>query len=68
MWAISKKIMKYKYEKFEDYFDEVENYATRGERFYDEFSDPMKVDRAIQWLEAAFKCGRETQSEKEIND
>ena len=68
MWVISKKIMKYKYEKFEDYFDEVENYATRGERFYDEFFDPMKVDRAIQWLEAAFKCGRETQSEKEIND
>ena len=61
-------IYDYKYSTFKDYFDEVENFATRGERFYDEFSDSMKAERAIQWLEAAFKCGREMQSEKEIND
>ena len=58
----------YKYSTFKDYFDEIENFATRGERFYDEFSDPMTVDRAIQWLEAAFKCGREKQNVREIND
>ena len=59
---------KYKYRRFEDYFEEIENYATRGERFYDEFSGPMTVERAIQWLEAAFKCGREKQNAREIND
>ena len=25
--------MKYEYEKFEDWFDEIENYGTRSERF-----------------------------------
>ena len=59
---------KYKYKRFEDYFEEIENYATRGERFYDEFSDPMTPQRAVEWLRAAFACARETIPDREIND
>ena len=33
-----------------NYFEEIENYATRGERFYDEFSDPMTPQRAVERL------------------
>ena len=29
--------MKYKYETFEDYFEETENFAMRLERFHEEF-------------------------------
>jgi len=55
----------YKYSTFKDYFDEIENYATRGERFYDEFQalDYIKRERMIEWLQAAFECGRETHEE-----
>lgn len=46
-----------KYENFEDYFWEVENFGTRGERFYDEFKD-MTPERALEWLKAAWACAR----------
>ena len=57
--------MKYKYEVFDDYFEEIENYATRGERFYDEFDDvPIETrKRMVEWLEAAFECGRKYEYE-----
>jgi hypothetical protein len=47
-----------KYEKFEDWFDEIENYGYRSERFYEEFQR-MSVDRVEQWLRAAWYCARE---------
>ena len=46
-----------KYAKFEDWFDEIENYGFRSERFLDEFKD-MSPERAIEWLRAAFECGK----------
>lgn len=52
--------MKYKYETFEDWFDEVENYGTRSERFLSVLPDDIMLsDSMILWLRAAFDCGRE---------
>jgi hypothetical protein len=53
--------MKYKYEKFEDYFEEIEGYGERGERFFWEFEElPIERRRRMkEWLKAAFECGRE---------
>lgn len=48
-----------KYEKFEDWFWEIENYGTRGERFYDELRT-MKPERAFEWLRAVWDCARES--------
>lgn len=51
--------MKYEYEKFEDWFDEIENYGTRSERFLSILpNDIMMSDSMILWLRAAFECGR----------
>lgn len=47
-----------KYEKFEDWFNEIENFASRGERFYEELQH-MPVDRIELWLRAAWECARE---------
>ena len=56
--------MKYKYETFEDWFDEIENYGTRSERFLSTLpNDIMLSDSMIQWLRAAFDCGREDDNE-----
>lgn len=45
------------YTTFEDWWNEIENYGTRGERFYSTF--PESVDPAmILWLRAAFECGQ----------
>lgn len=46
------------YNTFEEWFDEIENYATRGERFLDEFDNPEHQRRAIEWLRSAFECGQ----------
>ena len=56
--------MKYKYETFENWFDEIENYGTRSERFLSTLpNDIMLSDSMIQWLRAAFDCGREDDNE-----
>jgi len=57
--------MRYKYEKFEDYFDEIEGYGLRNERFFWEFEEiPIERRRCMkEWLKAAFECGRETHEE-----
>ena len=56
--------MKYKYETFEDWFDEIENYGTRSERFLSTLpNDIVLSDSMIQWLRAAFDCGREDDNE-----
>lgn len=49
--------MKHVYEKFEDWFNEIENYGTRSERFLNEIEN-MSDDRLCEWLRAAFECGR----------
>jgi hypothetical protein len=50
-----------KYDKFEDWFNEIENYSTRGDRFHDEFGalDHIKRDRMIEWLKAAWQCAKD---------
>lgn len=47
-----------KYKDFDDWFWEIENYTTRGERFYVEFQH-MSGERAIEWLKAAWECARD---------
>lgn len=49
--------MKYVYENFEGWFNEIENYSTRGDRFFDELQN-MTDERVKEWLRAAFECGR----------
>lgn len=54
------------YKKFEDWFDEIENYGTRSERFDDEFSmlGEVKRERMIEWLRAAWDCARMQKEQK----
>ena len=51
-----------KYETFEDWFLEVENYSTRSERFYESIdsfqSDLGKQANLLTWLKAAFDSAR----------
>ena len=58
-----------KYEKFEDWFDEIENYGMRNERFFDSL-DQFKTEEAynanlVLWLRAAFNCGKGVDEEKQ---
>jgi hypothetical protein len=55
---------KYEYEAFEDWFNEIENYGMRGERFFEEL-DYMSKERLKDWLRAAFECGRSVSSGSE---
>lgn len=50
---------KLKYDTFDDYFNEIENYGMRSERFYEELKG-MSPQRAVQWLRAVWECARET--------
>lgn len=50
---------KLEYDTFEDYFNEIENYGTRGERFYEELNG-MTAQRAVQWLRAVWDSARRT--------
>lgn len=43
------------YKSFEDWFNEIENFSTRGERFFEELSY-MTPQRAEEWLRAAWSC------------
>lgn len=49
-----------KYKDFDDWFDEIENYCLRGERFHDEFSrvEYETRKRMIEWLQASWECAR----------
>ena len=55
--------MKMHYDKFEDWFWEVEGFSTRGERFYDEFMQ-MTPERAVEWLQAVWDCARRINEQK----
>jgi len=49
------------YQTFEDWFHELENYATRAERCYDDYDIHHSLDRfknLRRWLEAAFYAAR----------
>jgi SAM-dependent MidA family methyltransferase len=52
----------YQYNEFEDWFCEIENYGTRGERFWESIdnfkSDMGKEANHIVWLKAAFDSAR----------
>lgn len=49
------------YPTFESWFHEIENYATRAERCYDDYDIHHSIDRFTnlrKWLEAAFYAAR----------
>lgn len=48
------------YETFDDWFYEIENYGTRSERFFEEWDNGMDPKRMIEWLIAAYDCGKGT--------
>lgn len=50
-----------KYERFKDWFNELEVFSLRSERFYDDFSDTSAADRQlmVKWLQGAFEASRE---------
>jgi len=52
------------YTNFEDWFDELESYSMRSERFFEslgQFKEGQLYQRnLILWLESAFQAGRES--------
>jgi hypothetical protein len=51
----------HKYGTFEDWFDELEKFSFRSERFFETmsmYSEDEKTAKTIEWLRAAFECGR----------
>ncbi len=54
--------MKYEYSEFVDWFEELEGFSLRCERFYDQFGN--NSDSVIAWLQAAFDAGRTTKETK----
>jgi len=51
--------------EFDEWFDELEGYSFRSERFYDDFDYAAKTnnyDLIIEWLRAAYQMGKESQS------
>jgi hypothetical protein len=44
------------YDTFEDWFDELESFSLRSERF---FADSKRDAETVRWLRAAFEAGRE---------
>ena len=45
------------YKQFDDWFWETENFATRGERFFEELKT-MDERRAMEWLKACWECAK----------
>ena len=43
--------------KFLEYFDELECFGLRSERFYAECEAGMKPERVLEWLRAAYQQG-----------
>lgn len=53
----------YEYLTFEDWFDELEKFCFRSERFYACLPEGVEVNKETReylerWLRAAFECGR----------
>jgi hypothetical protein len=52
-----------KYETFDDWFDEIEGYGFRSERFFNHLemiidNEPRRSQFLTNWLRAAFESGR----------
>lgn len=49
----------HQYKSFDDWFDEIENYSTRGDRFYEDLKhgDPSRI---LVWLKTAFQMGKDS--------
>jgi hypothetical protein len=58
--------MSNKYETFDDWFNEIENYGTRMERFLDEFGQHQGRERMIEWLRASWECAREEKNKSDV--
>lgn len=58
--------MQHKYQEFDDYLFEIENYGTRFERFHEEFQhiDIPTKQRIIDWMQASWNCAREEKDEE----
>lgn len=61
--------MNYKYNDMNDWLGEIENYGTRIERFYEEVEHLTENNLRnyailLNWLNAAFECGRMTNDER----
>lgn len=48
------------YKTFDEWFNELEKYTLRSERFYDEFQYPDDAKRAEKWLRTAWNLGHES--------
>lgn len=48
-------------EKFLEYFNQLESYGLRSERFYEDYyaTESKDPERMVEWLEAAFMAGAE---------
>jgi hypothetical protein len=60
-----------KYKEMYDWLNEVENYGTRLERLYNEFStfsDIKDYARLLKWLDAAWNCARMESDETEESE
>lgn len=46
-------------DEFEHYFNEIENFSMRSERFFDAFKDldTDKQKQIIRWMKGAFEAG-----------
>lgn len=56
-------MVKYQYEAFDDWFDELESYSFRSERFFQHLellkdSAQQRNEFIENWLRAAFESGR----------
>lgn len=55
-------MVEYHYENFEAWFDEIENYSFRSERFFQHLellnSGVERTEFVTNWMRAAFECGR----------
>ena len=44
---------------YNEWMNEIENYATRYERFLEEWDNGMSVERMEEWLKASYDMGLE---------
>ena len=54
--------------KFQDYFNELEGFGLRSERFHEEFeSGIMRERRIIEWLESAYLRGARDMAQDSVD-
>jgi hypothetical protein len=57
---------------FEEWFNEIEVFSTRGERFYDDLLtykwDGVDAEYLVKWLKAAYNAGREDEYAKNLEE